>query len=79
MSPAGMPPSDFFTLLVYLGLLLLICIYVPVKIVAKWRRIQRSRTHLTCRICGFRFLRRDAEGIWFSVCVKLPALDLAAK
>ncbi len=63
MSFAPMPPSDFFALLVYIGLVMLICIYVPVKLVAKWRRIQRARTHLTCRLCGFRFLRRDDEGI----------------
>ena len=47
MSVAPMPPSDFFALLVYIGLVMLICIYVPVKLVAKWRRIQRARTHLT--------------------------------
>ena len=62
MSFSPMPPSDFFALLVYLGLLLTICIYVPVKLVAKCRRIRKARTHLTCRICGFRFLRRDDEG-----------------
>ena len=62
MSFSPMPPSDFFALLVYLGLLLTICIYVPVKMVAKFRRIRKSHMHLTCRICGFRFLRRDAEG-----------------
>ncbi len=62
MIPAAMPPSDFLALLVYAGILLTICIYVPVKLVSKWRRIRRARTHLTCRICGFRFLRRDAEG-----------------
>lgn len=57
-----MPPSEFLAFLVYLGVLLAICIYVPVKVVSKWRRMRRARTHLTCRICGFRFLRRDAEG-----------------
>ena len=46
-----------------LGVLLVICIFVPVKLVAKWRRVQHARTHLSCRICGFRFLRRDDEGI----------------
>lgn len=60
---ATMPPSEFLATLVVLGVLLLICIYVPVKLMAKWRRLRRARTHLTCRICGFRFLRRDAEGI----------------
>ncbi|MBQ6941693.1 MAG: hypothetical protein IJN23_03930 [Akkermansia sp.] len=58
-----MPPSEFLAALVYLGILLTISIYVPVKMVSKWRRVRRARTHLTCRICGFRFLRRDAEGI----------------
>lgn len=62
MTPDPMPPSEFLAALVYLGILLTICIYVPVKMVAKWRRMRRARTHLTCRICGFRFLRRDAEG-----------------
>ena len=57
-----MLPSEFLAAVVYAGLLLTICIFVPVKLMAKWRRIQRARTHLSCRICGFRFLRRDAEG-----------------
>ncbi|MBR2144080.1 MAG: hypothetical protein IJ956_00990 [Akkermansia sp.] len=55
-------PSDLFAAVVYAGFLLTICVFVPVKITAKIRRIRRARTHLTCRICGFRFLRRDAEG-----------------
>ncbi|MBR5879467.1 MAG: hypothetical protein IKY91_07905 [Akkermansia sp.] len=63
MSIQPMLPSDFLALVVLLGVLLVICIFVPVKLVAKWRRLQHARTHLTCRICGFRFLRRDAEGI----------------
>lgn len=63
MSLSPMPPSDFLALLVVLGVLLVICIYLPVQMVAKWRRVQHARTHITCRICGFRFLRRDAEGI----------------
>lgn len=62
MSLEPMPPSDFFALVVMLGVLLVICIFVPVKLVAKWRRVQHARTHLTCRICGFRFLRRDDVG-----------------
>ena len=58
-----MLPSELFTALVYAGVSLTVCIYVPVKLVSKWRRVRRARTHLTCRICGFRFLRRDAEGV----------------
>ncbi len=62
MSLDPMLPSELFTVVVYAGLALTICVFVPVKITAKLRRIRRSRSHLTCRICGFRFLRRDAEG-----------------
>ncbi len=57
-----MLPSEFLAAVVYVGLLLVVGIYVPVKLVAKWRRIRRARTHLSCRICGFRFLRRDEAG-----------------
>lgn len=57
-----MLPSEFLAAVVYVGLLLIVGIYVPVKLVAKWRRIRRARTHLSCRICGFRFLRRDEAG-----------------
>ncbi|MBR5889727.1 MAG: hypothetical protein IKY92_06775 [Akkermansia sp.] len=57
-----MLPSEFLAAVVYAGLLLTICIFVPVKLMAKWRRIRRAKTHISCRICGFRFLRRDAEG-----------------
>ena len=62
MTIFAMLPSEFMASVVYVGLLLVIAIFVPVKLVAKYRRIRRSRFRLTCRICGFRFLRRDAEG-----------------
>lgn len=62
MSIPPMLPSEFFAAVVYAGLAFVIGVFVPVKITAKLRRIRRARTHLTCRICGFRFLRRDAEG-----------------
>lgn len=63
MNMAAMPPSEFIAFLVYLGIGLTIAIFVPVKLMAKWRRVRRARTHLVCRICGFRFLRRDDEKI----------------
>ncbi len=65
MSMEPLLPSELLAAVVYAGLVLTICVYVPVKITAKMRRLHRARTHLTCRICGFRFLRRegDAEGI----------------
>ena len=58
-----MLPSELFAAVVYAGFLLTVCVFIPVKIAAKWRRMRRARTHITCRICGFRFLRRDADRI----------------
>ncbi len=52
-------PHEFFLGIVYVGLALLLCIFVPVKIAAKLRRLRAVRTRITCRICGYRFLRRD--------------------
>lgn len=63
MNISPMLPSELFVAVVYAGVLLMVGVFIPVKLAAKWRRIRRARTHLTCRICGFRFLRRDAEGI----------------
>ncbi len=63
MNISPLLPSELFVAVVYAGFLLMVGVFIPVKLAAKWRRIRRARTHLTCRICGFRFLRRDAEGI----------------
>lgn len=54
-------PSEFLTFLVFAGLAMLLAVYIPVKLVAKWRRIKRSRVRITCRICGYRFLRTNPE------------------
>lgn len=54
-------PSEFLQALVYAGFALLLMVYIPVKLVAKWRRIKRSRVRITCRICGYRFLRANPE------------------
>lgn len=62
VSMQALLPSEFLACAVYAGVALTVCIYVPVKLVAKWRRIHRGRSHLTCRICGYRFLRRSADG-----------------
>ncbi|MBQ2813475.1 MAG: hypothetical protein IJE66_00525 [Akkermansia sp.] len=56
MSIPPLTPAEFFLALMLLGLLLLVLIFVPVQLVAKWRRIRRARTHITCRICGYRYL-----------------------
>lgn len=60
---AALSLHEFFEVLVYAGLLLLICIIIPVQLTAKLRRMRRKQTRIICRICGYRFLRKDAEAI----------------
>lgn len=50
-------PAEFFFVLALGGMLLLLLVLIPVKLTAKYRRVQRARTHLSCRICSHRFLR----------------------
>lgn len=57
----GLTPPQFFTALVVLGIVLLLLVYFPVQLASKLRRLRRARRCLTCRICGYRFIRRDAE------------------
>lgn len=52
-------PHEFFAAVVLAGIFLLICVMVPVQMAAKWRRIRRARVRITCRLCGYRFLRYD--------------------
>lgn len=54
-------PAEFFACVVYAGILLLLAVFVPVKLIAKWRRMRRAKTCITCRICGYRFLRSDPD------------------
>ncbi len=61
MNLPPLSPEEFLFGIVLLGLALLLCVYIPVKCAARWRRIQAERTRLSCRICGYRFLRADAE------------------
>ncbi len=56
MSFPPLTPSEFFLFLAVAGMLLLVMVFVPVQMVAKIRRIRRARTHITCRICGYRYL-----------------------
>ncbi len=59
----GLPaiaPHEFFLGVVCVGLALLLCICIPVQVAAKWRRLRAVRSRITCRICGYRFLRQDA-------------------
>lgn len=61
MSLPPLSPAELLTVVVFFGLAAMLCIYLPVQLVSKMRRIRRKRHHITCRICGYRFLRRDKE------------------
>lgn len=55
--------AEFWELLVYGGMALLLMVYIPVQVASKWRRIRRSRVRITCRLCGYRFLRADTQAL----------------
>lgn len=55
----ALSPHEFFAAVVMAGVFLLVSVMVPVQIAAKWRRARRARIRITCRICGYRFLRYD--------------------
>ncbi len=59
MERLTLTPVEFLSGLALLGILLLLCVYIPVQIAAKWRRLRAENTRITCRICGYRFLRAD--------------------
>ncbi len=61
MSLPVFTPHEFLQFLVFAGIALLLAVYIPVKLMAKWRRMQRSRVRIICRICGYRFLRAEPE------------------
>ncbi len=52
-------PAEFFAALTIAGVVLIVLVFVPVQIAAKCRRMRKQYRRLTCRICGYRFLRRD--------------------
>lgn len=61
MSLPPLSPQEFFAAIVMAGLFALVCVMVPVQLAAKLRRMRRARTRITCRLCGYRFLRFDPE------------------
>ncbi|MDO5471270.1 MAG: hypothetical protein Q4F38_08210 [Akkermansia sp.] len=56
-------PSEALTLVAVATFVVLVLVIVPVQISAKWRRIRLDRMRITCRICGYRFLRKDPEAV----------------
>ncbi len=62
MALPALSPVEFLSAIVLFGLAMLLCVYIPVQLAAKWRRLRSQRVRLTCRICGYRFLRADDAG-----------------
>lgn len=58
----ALSPAEFFTALTVAGLVLIVLVFIPVQIASKCRRLRKQYRRLTCRICGYRFLR-PAPGI----------------
>lgn len=61
MNLPAVTPAEFIVGLLHCGLFLLLCVIIPVQISAKLRRMRKSYSHRTCRICGYRFLRRSGQ------------------
>lgn len=60
MSPLiELSPAEFLLGLSVFGMLLLLLTFVPVQILSKLRRNRRKYNRKTCRICGYRYLRRN--------------------
>ena len=54
-------PSEFLYAFSVIVFLLLMLVVVPVQLAAKVRRMRLARVRITCRICGYRFLRTNPE------------------
>ena len=58
---AAWSQHSFFGVVVWGGVILLLLVYIPMQMVSKLRRLHRRRNARVCRICGYRFIRKDAE------------------
>lgn len=56
---ASLSLHEFFEAVVIVGLIMLVCIIIPVQLAAKWRRLKRKQSRIICRICGYRFIRQE--------------------
>lgn len=61
MSMISLTVPQFFTVVLLFCLSLILMVVIPVKLAAKFERMRRARVRITCRICGFRFKRREKE------------------
>lgn len=55
--------SEVFEVFVLVTFALMLCVVVPVQLAAKCRRIRHSKVRIICRVCGYRFLRKDPQAI----------------
>lgn len=53
--------SEFFCYFAIASFVALFCVVLPVQLASKLRRMRLARVRITCRICGYRFLRNDPE------------------
>ena len=58
---ASWAPHTFFEVVVWAGFILLLLVCIPIQFASKLRRMRRRSTTRVCRICGYRFLRKDPE------------------
>ncbi len=53
---ASVTIQEFVSLVALIGICGVAAATIPVFIMAKRRRMKRRKTHLTCRLCGYRFI-----------------------
>ena len=56
-------PAGFFEAIAVSAFVLLLGVVIPVQLAAKLRRLRLARLRIVCRICGYRFLRKDPQAI----------------
>ena len=61
MSLPPLTPPEFFVYMAIAGVIAVVAVFLPVQLASKIRRVRRGRYRLRCRLCGYRFLRRDVQ------------------
>ncbi len=61
MSIAALTLSGFFELCLYLGFAIMLLCLFPAILLSKIRRNRRRKNRLNCRLCAYRFVRRDGD------------------
>lgn len=63
MSLPPLSPPELFFFIALAGVVAVVLVFVPVQLASKIRRMRRSRYRMVCRICGYRFLRREVDAV----------------